>query len=157
MSGTGKSREQRSKESALKLRIVEWLDELSTHFNAPQDEEQIGIFLHALEHCSIYQVDEAFKRCLNECEFMPKLAQVHAKMPEQKDPPGKGMFTQKTPVIDLNRPIAVEICPAMTGRSYAEIRELCGEKSPQGEEANKLVQKVFAEANKIRIARGIFE
>lgn len=89
------------------------MDKLGTHFNQPQDEEQIKIFLHALRNCTAYQVDHAFERCMNECEFMPKLADVHKRMPEQRHAPeNPAAFVKNGPdTLELIRPFARELCP----------------------------------------------
>lgn len=93
--------------------MLAWLEKLTSHFGASQDEEQIEIFLHALRNSTIYQVDIAFDRCLNECQFMPKLADIHAKMPEQRYAPENpaGFVLNGPPVLDLVREVAREICP----------------------------------------------
>jgi hypothetical protein len=128
------------------LKILEWVERLSTHFNQPQDEEQIKIFLHALRSATVYQVDIAFERCLNECMFMPKLADVHQRMPEQRYPPenpGKFVIHERS-VISLNGEIAREICRGITGREYDELDTLKDE---------ALILKVFTAANQERYRR----
>ncbi len=77
------SKKENGPNKQLRECVLGWIEKLSTHFNQPQDEEQIKIFLHALRDCSVQQVNRAFERCLNECEFMPKLSQVHDRMPER--------------------------------------------------------------------------
>lgn len=52
------------------------------HFRTEMDEADIAIFLHALRDVEFWRIAKAFERCLNECEFMPKLADVWAKTPE---------------------------------------------------------------------------
>jgi hypothetical protein len=139
--------------------VLNWLKKLSKHFGVELTEDQVEIFAHALRDATAYQVNEAFERCLNECEFMPRLAQVHARMPEQRyatENPGRFILFGR-PILDMNRPIAEEICFGLTGREYSEIRELCGEPTERGQEATELVKKVFGEANKLRIERGIFK
>jgi hypothetical protein len=142
MSEHGKSRGERQNDSALKLKILEWIDRLSTHFNSPQDEEQIKIFLHALRNNTVYQVHLGFERCLNECQFMPKLADVHARMPEQRyatENPGR--FFQKKPLLDIIRPIAEEICMEVCGCEYLDLQDA------------KQIEFLFKEANTIRYLR----
>src|SRR5882757_1432775 len=80
------SKKEQSQNRPLRESVLRWMDKLGTHFNQPQDEEQINIFLHALRNCTAYQVDHAFERCMNECEFMPKLADVHKRMSDQRYP-----------------------------------------------------------------------
>src|SRR5208283_1192001 len=97
----------------LKECVLSWIEKLSAHFNSPQEEDQIVIFLHALRNCTTYQVDVAFEKCLNECQFMPKLAEVHARMPEQRWPPeNPGRFLlNDPPFLDVLRPICRELHP----------------------------------------------
>jgi hypothetical protein len=88
------SPKKQPRDSALKLKIIEWIEKLSLHFNSPQDEEQIGIFTRALERNTFRQIDAAFERCLNECMFMPKLADVHQRMPAREM--SEDIVSQKT-------------------------------------------------------------
>ena len=67
------SKSEKEPNKQLKECVLSWIDRLSTHFNQPQDEEQIKIFLHAFRVNTVWQVNKAFERCLNECQFMPKL------------------------------------------------------------------------------------
>lgn len=139
------SPKQPSKDSELKLLILEWIDKLSTHFKSPQDEGEIKIFLHALQNCTTYQVEQAFERCLNECTFMPKLAEVHKRMPEQRYPAeNPGRFVQQEPILDVIRPIAREICVRLTGREYDDLDTI---------RDRQLIHDVFAEANRERYRR----
>lgn len=125
--------------------ILRWLSRLSKHFNVELSDDQIEIFAHALRNNTRYQIDEAFNRCLNECQFMPKLADVHARMPEQKYPPeNPGRFVQQEPILNLIRPIAEEICKGMTGREYHDLDTV---------KDAKQIEEVFAEANRTRYRR----
>lgn len=145
MSKAGSGQKQPSNESANKLKVLEWVDRLSMHFNAPQEEDQINIFVHALRNCTPFQLDEAFDRCLNECQFMPKLADIHGRMPEQKyAPENPGRFIQKKPILDLIRPIAEEISVEIAGREYWDLDPISDA---------KLIEKVFHEANTVRYIR----
>lgn len=146
MNKDGNEQRQLSKESATKLKVLECVDRLSTHFNAPQEEDQINIFVHALRDCTPYQIEESFDRCLNECQFMPKLADVHQRMPEQRYPaenPGR-FVVHEPPILDVIRPIAEEICKGMTGREYRELDTI---------KDAKRIEEVFAEANRERYRR----
>jgi hypothetical protein len=137
------SQKKQSQESLLNRKIVEWIDKLSTHFASPQDEEQINIFLHALRMCTIYQVEQAFTRCLNECTFMPRLADVHQRMPEQRYPPSNpGLFTQSRPILEELRPLAREVCKEVTGRDYDTL---------DGRDDERLIHDIFAEAQRRRL------
>lgn len=105
------SRKDNSPNRPLNECVLGWIEKLSAHFNQPQDEDQVKIFLNALRNSTIYQVDVAFERCLNECQFMPKLADVHARMPEQKNKPENpaAFRIYFPPMVDLIRPICREI------------------------------------------------
>lgn len=126
--------------------ILSWLQKLSKHFGVELTEDQVEIFAHALKDSTVHQVDEAFERCLNECEFMPRLAQVHSRMPEQKYPSeNPGRFVKVGPDLpDLVRPIAEEICMEFCGREYKELKTF---------EDAKLIHDVSAAANRIRCER----
>lgn len=56
------------------------------HFRQEVSEADAEIYLHALEGEDRDRVDAAFKRCLNECEFMPKIHDVRDRMPERGMP-----------------------------------------------------------------------
>lgn len=56
------------------------------HFRQEVSEADAEIYLHALEGEDRDRVDAAFKRCLNECEFMPKIHDVRDRMPEKGTP-----------------------------------------------------------------------
>lgn len=118
------------------------MDKLGTHFNQPQDEEQIKIFLHALRNCTAYQVDHAFERCMNECEFMPKLADVHKRMSDQRYPAENpaAYVLNDPPIQDLVRPFAEEAAPRMFGKPLHEI------------EGRQLMQ-CWAEGQRIRLLK----
>jgi hypothetical protein len=128
--------------------IENWLVKLATHFNVELDEDQIKIFTNALKSNSRYQIEAAFERCLNECEFMPKLAQVHDKMPEQRQDSGSRweFILREQPILDVIRPIAAELCKATTGRNYEDLDALLPADS-------LLIHDLFARANRIRYER----
>lgn len=115
--------------------ILKWLSRLSRHFGTELSEDQLEIFYTALKSSSAYQLNEAFNRCLNECEFMPKLAQVHDRMPEQRyqeENPGRFVLNGP-PTLDLIRPIAREIClefdslDVMIPKQAEQVREAMGQ------------------------------
>jgi hypothetical protein len=132
----------------VKLKIVEWIDRLSTHFNAPQEDEQIKIFLHALRNNTTYQLDIAFDRCLNECQFMPKLSEVHQRIPGERQPRGNsgGFVLNGPPTLDLIRPIVEEICKDVTGREYSSLNALVPGDA-------RLIHDLFFQAGRIRYTR----
>jgi hypothetical protein len=105
--------------------VLKWLQKLSRHFNAELSEDQLEIFTHALRNNTRYQIDEAFDRCLNECQFMPKLADVHQRMPEPKyAPENPGRFVLNgPPIIDLVRDVARELYPNLDSLEGSELHE----------------------------------
>jgi len=130
-------------ESSLVTTVTEWVTKLAAHFNQPQDDDQLEIFIHALRNNSLYQIRTAFDRCLNECEFMPRLAQVHAKMPADREPPGAcGYVIRLRPLLELNTEIAIQIATTIIGKNYDELTD-----SP---EDDKLRFKLFFHANHAR-------
>lgn len=131
-----------SNESSTVRKILEWVGRLSTHFSSPQDEEQIRIFVKNLEKCSIYQIETGFERCLNECEFMPRLKQFHERMPEEREKPG--VVTYKLvgiPFPELIRPFAQEVSVSLTGIEFEKIDPV---------ERCRLRSDVVATANRLR-------
>src|SRR5256885_15483769 len=143
-----KRSEKQEKQFSVTEHIEEWLAKLATHFGAELGEEQISIFTHALRNNTAYQIDEAFDRCLNECEFMPKLADVHKRMPEQQYPrENSGKFVLGgRPILDLVRPIAKEICKEMTDRDYDSLNAMILEET-------SMLFNVCAAANRLRYER----
>ena len=109
-------------------------------------EEQISLFIGALRNYSQYQIDKGFERCLNECEFMPKLKQFHDRVPEQRQPTENlGKFIASGPsVLSLNRELVREICPALYGKKYEAIDSI--------KESDR-VHDLFALANRERYRR----
>jgi hypothetical protein len=93
--------------------VLSWVGKLASHFGVGLEEDQVKIFTHALRNNTTYQVDIAFDRCLNECQFMPRLADVHQRMPEMRWPPeNPGAFVLNgRPILDLVREVAREIEP----------------------------------------------
>ena len=55
----------------------------ATHYNYELTDVDQGIFENALESYSADRVKQAFNACLKECEFMPRLADVCKRMPEE--------------------------------------------------------------------------
>ena len=115
-----------SKGSGKDSLILNWLSTLSKHFKTELSEDEINIFVKALHEATSYQLDTAFDNCLNTCLFMPKLAEVHKRMPEQKWPaenPGKFLLNGP-PTLDLIRPYVI---PMPNGASDLEITEAWAE------------------------------
>ena len=131
---------------------MKWLQKLAKHFNTELDEDQLAIYTKALAQHSSYQIEEGFNRCLNECSFMPKLAEFFHRMPEQRYPPGtyRESTTKEPNVLDLNRPIAEEICPKVYGCGYWDL-----DMDRPGDSAK--IRNIFAMANLIRYLRTIGE
>jgi hypothetical protein len=115
-----------SKGSGKDSLILNWLSTLGKHFKTELSEDEINIFLKALQNSTSYQLDKAFDTCLNNCLFMPKLAEVHKRMPEQKWPPeNPGKFVLNgPPTLDLIRPF---VTPLPDSASDQEIMEAWAE------------------------------
>jgi len=139
---------KQNKQSNVSEQIENWLVKLAAHFNVELGEEQVDIFTSALRENTRYQIDEAFNRCLNECQFMPKLSDVHQKMPEEKQDLGTSWnFVLNGPSsLDRIRPIAEEICKDVTGREYKEL-----DHNVPGDA--RLIHDLLFQANRIRYAR----
>lgn len=115
-----------SKGSGKDSLILNWLSTLSKHFKTELSEDEINIFVKALRNATSYQLDTAFDACLNTCLFMPKLAEVHKRMPEQKWPaenPGKFVLNGP-PTLDLIRHYVI---PLPNSASDFEIMEAWAE------------------------------
>lgn len=74
--------EKPSKYSNAQLAIIRGVGQCALHFRIELTDADLEIFKHALRNTDALRIEAAFDRCLNECEFMPKLADVWAKMPE---------------------------------------------------------------------------
>lgn len=123
--------------------IIGWISRLAKHFNYEASEDQIDIFVKALAKNRPGQINAAFEACLNECEFFPRLADVHKRMPEF-EPGQKWEFVQNTPSLELLRPIATEISNAVVGREYNDLDTI---------KDARLIQKVFRTAAIVRYLR----
>jgi len=117
-------------------KILEWVNRLALHFGATLEDEQLKIFLHALKDNTTYQIEIAFDRCLNECSFMPKLAEVHERMPVEKWPRRDVGFVQQRPILDVVRDVVYEIRP-----DYDSMTD------------PKEIAELFARANRLRYER----
>lgn len=106
--------------------MLQWVSKLAAHFNTQLDDDQINIFVHALRNSTVYQVEHAFERCLNECEFMPKLSDVHKRMSDQRYPAENpaAYVLNGPPIQDLVRPFAEEAAPRLFGKPLHEIEGL---------------------------------
>lgn len=135
------SRKQQQTDSASKLAVIDQVERLAQHFKSPQDEGQIKIFVDALQSKTVYQIETAFDRCLNECEFMPKLVNVRERMPEQRYPPeNPGKFVvQGRPILDEIREIVLELYP-----KYWDLDPI---------EDKQHIHDLFAQANRERYRR----
>lgn len=114
--------------------VLGWLSRLSKHFGTELSEDQLEIFVNALAKNSSYQISASFERCLNECQFMPKLKEVHERMPEQREKRTSAAFVaQEPPIIDVLRPIARKLysgydeLDAMKPEDAKVIRQVTGQ------------------------------
>lgn len=124
--------------------ILGWISRLSSHFNSELSDDQILIYLNALAKNGPGQINAAFERCLNECEFFPKLADVHKRMPDSESTTQSWSFVQPKPLIEVNRPFCVELSPLITGKEYDDLDVV--------KEA-KLIFKVSFAATRLRYER----
>lgn len=93
--------------------ILSGLEKLQTHHGKVLEQDQIDIFVDRLKNYTKYQVDTAMQRCLDECDFMPKLPEVRARIPEQRYPaenPGRFVVHER-PLLDEIRAIVLETYP----------------------------------------------
>lgn len=106
-------RENKQSNSPVKDTILAWLEKLQTHHVKVLEQDQIDIFVDRLEHYTAYQVATALERCLDECDFMPKMPEVLQRIPEQRYPSENlGRFVLNgPPSLELIRPIMDEIDP----------------------------------------------
>lgn len=66
--------------------IIQGVGKCALHFRVELTDADLAIFKHALRDVELWRIEKAFERCLNECQFMPKLVDVWAKMPEPERP-----------------------------------------------------------------------
>ena len=65
---------------------LKWTVLLGAHFRTELDEAQLKIYCDALKHHAPNDIETAMQRALHECEFLPKIADIEARLPhEQKD------------------------------------------------------------------------
>lgn len=64
------------------------------HFRAEVNEADFEIFIYALRDEELWRIEKAFERCLNECQFMPKLADVWKFMLEKEPEPQKEILEE---------------------------------------------------------------
>ena len=75
--------EKQSKESELNDLIQKRLEECATHYNYTLTDVDVQICQRALAQYSVSRVRQAFDLCLRECEFMPRLADICKRLPEE--------------------------------------------------------------------------
>jgi hypothetical protein len=98
-----------------------WIEKLAKHFTAELDEVQIELYADQLRNFTIHQLDTAFTRCLNECEFMPRLRDVRDRMPEDRYPADRRPFLQQKPITEIVRPYAEKIAQQLFGKRLDEL------------------------------------
>lgn len=128
--------------------IVDWVAKLAAHFHQDQTVEQYEIFLEQLVGFTDWQIDQALGRCLNECTFLPRLAEIRQRIPEAREPsrPMQIMRSGQN-VLEMNRIIAREISVSVCGSEYDSL-------DPFSKDGADLIVKVVAEAQRERIRRG---
>jgi len=61
---------------------LKWLALLAIHFRVELSDLEMQIYCGALEKCDPQALEISFQKCLHECEFLPKLKDIHDRMPE---------------------------------------------------------------------------
>ncbi len=63
--------------------VFKWVQLLAAHFRTDLSEADISVYCEELQSENPDKLEIALRRCLHECnEFMPKLADIHERMPE---------------------------------------------------------------------------
>jgi len=65
--------------------ILKWVTLLDVHFKRKEalSLPEKKIYISALRKFSVERLDPAFQRCMHECQFMPKIAEIESRMPEE--------------------------------------------------------------------------
>ena len=79
----GKKETKKSQEERLNDLIAERLQECATHLRHDLTDTDIHVCQNGLKGYSIERVNKAFDLCLRECEFMPRLADICKRLPEE--------------------------------------------------------------------------
>ena len=58
-----------------------WLALIAAHFRVELSEPEVQIFCDSLAREDPERLEKAFQRCLHECEYFPKLKDIHERMP----------------------------------------------------------------------------
>src|SRR4029077_11210121 len=64
--------------------VVQWVSLLALHFRAEISEPEIRIYCESLASKDRESLSVAMRRCMEECEFMPKLKHVLDRLPEKR-------------------------------------------------------------------------
>jgi hypothetical protein len=140
-----KSKNERARQRSASYRtlIAQWCEKLAAHFNVELTELQIEVFLEELTSFSDFQLDQSFERCLNECQFMPRLSEIRQRIPERREPStATGAYLPTgPPIADLNRPIAEKLCLLMHNRRYSSLDTI---------KDSKLIYELLRKANIVR-------
>lgn len=63
--------------------VFKWVQLLAAHFRTDLSEADISVYCEELQNENPDKLEIALRRCLHECkEFMPKLADIHERIPE---------------------------------------------------------------------------
>ena len=128
---------QRKQSPAYLQKVANWVLLLATHFSQPQDEDQVRVFTDGLARHSDFQIDTAFQRALHECEFMPRLRDLHMRMPEEREERKITAMSLQMPMNEVVRPYAEK---AAQGLFQKNLQELSG----------KDLAQAFFEGNRAR-------
>jgi hypothetical protein len=61
---------------------LKWVALLAAHFRVEMSEPEIQVYCDSLGNKDPQCLNKAMQRCLNECEFMPRLKDINDRMPE---------------------------------------------------------------------------
>lgn len=64
--------------------VAKWVSLLAAHFRVELSETEIKIYCESLQNENADCLKRSMMRCLNECEFMPKLKDIRDRLPEPK-------------------------------------------------------------------------
>ena len=103
--------------------LIDWLQKFARHHKTTIEQEEIDIYVNALRGKTEYQINTACMRCLTEVTFMPRIAEIVARLPIEAHSAHYTGYTQPKPIPDIVRDIAKEISPVLLGSTWEEIYE----------------------------------
>ena len=83
--------------------VAKWVTLLGAHFRVELSEQEIRIYCESLQNENPDCLKRSMMRCLNECEFMPKLKMIRDRLPE---PEKKLTWGEFVPVSETFEPFS---------------------------------------------------